>query len=200
METIRREWDTHNDISSHTAYYELIWDSWYQKFQRDRTDPRVQLLRNFIENKPIIGDNWTKQLNDRTLERKIDDSYERKELHKLCDQIGLHHVSKLRPPRKGKVRKSVYIYKPEKWLWEYTVRNPYSKSDEYYKQRDIEIAKKVEKRKQYLMSKYCCRCDANGYDNELMCSISLSGLYCNDCVESIESIEMDDYKFEPANY
>lgn len=69
-------------------------------------------------------------------------------------------------------------------MWEYTERNPYSESDEVYKQREIESNIRYEKQIEKLRNLYCCECYTNGYDTDLYHSVYIRGLYCNDCLET----------------
>ena len=58
---------------------------------------------------------------------------ERKDIHILCDQIGLHHNSVLTKKNK----KHMHIIKPKAWKWEFSEKNQYSRPNEYYEERNI---------------------------------------------------------------
>ena len=53
-----------------------------------------------------------------------------------------------------------------------------------------------------MSSKYCCICHENGYETELLHSVYITGLYCNDCLETESDGDgglLCDHKFEPLN-
>ena len=204
-ETIRQNWLNYKDEIYNTLYYELLWDSLKNKFDIDNNNMYFIIFKKFIHNeeiiyeKPLFDRIHIIQINNETLVMKGLDGEERKNIHLLCDQIGLHHESKLHP--KKKYNKFLYIYKPKTWLWEYTEKNPYSKSEEYYAKIEI-IEKQIkhQKMKEKLSRKYCCICETNGWDSDLFCSVYIQGLYCNDCLETMSDGDggnLCDHKFEP---
>jgi hypothetical protein len=216
-ENIRKKWDTIEDKSP--EIYDLLWDDWFKKFNVDRIERCVRLLKNFIMNNtetiknPIDGcsiemqdDNNTmllKGLQNRSKRSK------RKMLYSICTNMGLHYKITTNP--KNKKSMFLYIYKPKIWLWEYTVPNPYIvaveshviRSPKYYEQRREQAQEKKEKKKQWLHNKYCSNCDATGDEVQLYNSVYISGLHCEDCLEYESDGEggvMGDHKFEPIEY
>lgn len=206
-ENIRKNWLNYKDEFYGSPYYKLLWNSLESKFEIDKNDVYLAIFKKFINNKEI---NYKKRLFSRIHINQIDtdtlvlkglNGDERKHIHLLCDKIGLHHESKPHP--KKKYKKSLYIYKPKLWLWEYTEKNPYSKSEEYYKTREIErqIKQQIKQQqlKEKLSKKYCCVCHENGWETELYCSVYFRGLYCNDCIETTSDGgggTLSEHKFE----
>lgn len=202
-EMIRQNWTSYRDTMLHSPYYDLLWESWEKKHNIDNTDMFLTLCKQFIHNedcnrtKPLLDRIYVEHVNTEIMLLKGLDGEERKHIHLLCDQIGLHHESKSHP--KKKYKRFLYIYKPNIWLWEYTVPNPYSKSKEYYVQRELESQRKQQQRKEKLSRRYCCICETNGWETELLCSVYIGGLYCNDCLETISDGgggKLNDHKFE----
>ena len=202
---IRKNWITYKDIILYTSdYYELLWKGLEDKFNIDNTNIFFILFKKFINNeelncdKPIYDRIHINKENNETLVIKGMNGEERKDIHKLCDKIGLHHQSK--PYHKKKYKKFLYIYKPKVWCFEYTEKNPYSESDEIYQKRELERKIKEEEIKERLSRKYCCICESNGYETELFRSVYIRGLYCNDCLEIESDGEggiLSNHKFEP---
>ena len=181
-ETIRQNWSQHSmTIDVNSPIYEILWNSWYKKYNIDVSDTNVKLLQNFIMNKPIdIADNII--VENETLILKDLTSIERKKLHLLCDKIGLHHKSINPQPRK-KQKRNLCILKPVEWLWEFTIKNPYSNPREYYEEKNAKKNNFEEKmEKMYRM--YCNECGKNGTEVNLCCSPYIRGLYCDDCIET----------------
>ena len=203
-ETIRKNWLMYKDTIVETPYYDILWETIQKKFNIDSENVFYIILKKFINNEDII---YKKPLYDRihiikeydnTLVFKGLGGNERKEIHLLCDKVGLHHESKIQTKKKNK--KFLYIYKPSVWLWEFTEKNPYSQSDEYYKNREIEREKKNKIMEEQMKRKYCCICEKNGMETDLFHSVYIRGLYCNDCLEiesDGEGCKLSDHKFEP---
>ncbi len=200
-ETIRQNWTQYKEIIKDD---DNIWKDWQQKMKIDNTDMYLPYLKLFIQgqnvhqNKPFQNGVLIHQQDDNTLIIKGMCGYERKEMHQLCDKIGLHHESKVNPKKTHK--KHLYIYKPTEWLWEFTERNPYSESPEVYEQREIESKKRQEAYEERMCRKYCCICNANGMETELFCSPYYRQLYCTDCIETTSDGGggvMSDHKYEP---
>ncbi len=201
---IRQNWLNYQDDIYNSPYYELLWESWENKFEIYKNDMYLPILKKFINNeeinykKPLLDRIHISQINNETLVLKGLDGEERKHIHSFCDKIGLHHQSKSHPKKKNK--RFLYIYKPKLWSWEYTERNPYSKSDEYYAKLELQKQINQERLKEKLSRRYCCVCDANGLETELFCSVYIRGIYCNDCLECTSDDEgglLSDHKFEP---
>lgn len=194
QEAIRQNWNLYKDeIQMDNPFYEMIWKNWSLKFNIDMNDFMVILLKLFIENQEIKETANIIKKDDKTLIIKGLNGEERLNYHKLCDIFGLHHES-IRNPKK-KNSKWFYVYKPKEWLWEYTARNPYSKSDEYYGNQEKERVKQQKKYEYKKRSLYCNLCDCNGYDNQLYYTPYFSGLYCEDCVDN----EYEGTKFDPIH-
>ena len=203
-EYIRENWLKYKNEMYNTPNYELLWTSLENKLKIDKNDIYLQILKQFLDDNVVF--NYKKpqkyftmmveKIDHRTLVFKGINGEERKDVHALCDKIGLHHKSKPNPKRQS--RKFLYIYKPKKWLWEYTEKNPYSESKEYYAQREIEKQIRLEKIKEKLSNKYCGICRKNGLETELFNSVYMSGLYCNDCIENSDD-DLNGHKFEPIS-
>ena len=138
------------------------------------------------------------QEDNNTIVLKGLDNEQRQKVHLLCDKIGLHHKS---VKKNNKQRnKHLWIYKPSLWLWEYTEKNPYSKTDEYYIQLEQKKILQQEKHKEKMSRKYCYMCDKNGWDVQLYCSVYIRELYCDNCLETLSDGHggrLCDHKFEP---
>ena len=197
-EDIRKNWLENKDTIKKEEY-ELLWNDLENKFNLDKTNLYLELFKKFISNEKIYLDKHENKIviyDDYTLILKGLDGQERKEIHKWCDKIGLHHQSIV----KKKNKKHLYIYKPSIWLWEFTDKNPFSESDEIYQQREIESSLRREREIDKLRNLYCCECYANGYDNDLYRSVYFRGLYCEDCLENTSDGDggfLSDHKFEP---
>ena len=145
-ELIRKNWPDYKDEIYNTPYYDVLWNILENKFEIDNSDVYLILFKKFINNKeinykkPLFNTVHIIKINDETLLIKGLNSEERKYIHKLCDNIGLHHESKQN--LKKKKSKFMYIYKPSIWLWEFTETNPFSKSKEYYEKIELNNKKK----------------------------------------------------------
>jgi hypothetical protein len=209
-ENMRENWNQYKDtILPDSKEYKLLWDDWYEKFDIDNKDPYVKTLRRFISHndlpdKKMIGNYvYVEKHNEFTLIIKGLGGDGRRALHKLCDEIGLHHESKLSPSSKNKRRKFMYIYKPVTWSWEFTEKNPYSESDEYYKQKSIEREERNKVRLEKMSRKNCYECGSNGSEAELFHSVYIRGILCEDCLGNVSDGGgglLNDHKFEPLRY
>lgn len=202
-EIIRQNWLNYKDEIFNSPYYQLLWDDFENKFGIDKDNIYLTILKKFINNekinykKPLFNKIHINQMNEETLIFKGLNGEERKNIHHLCNKIGLHHESKPHP--KNKYKKFLYIYKPKLWLWEYTGKNPYSESEEYYEKRETERQIKEEKLNEKLSKKYCCICEKNGLETELLRCVFIRGLYCNDCIDTMSDEDggkLCDHKFE----
>lgn len=211
FEEIRQKWSTYKEEIYNTPYYELLWSNLINKFNIDETDFYLCILQKFINNeeikyiKPLENRIWINQIDTNTLQIKGLTSDERKNIHKLCDKIGLHHVSKRHS--KKKKTKFLYIYKPKEWLWEYTEKNPYSESDEVYAERELckqnRLQKEKQEKKNMLTKTYCNVCEKNGLETELYCSVYIDGIYCEDCLKTTSDGEgnyLCCHKFESISF
>jgi hypothetical protein len=181
IKNIKTNWNNYeNNISKET--YEILWNDTIKKFDINENNYYFIILRNFIDKKKFSYKNDKIVLeNENILILKGLDGEERKEIHKLCDKIGLHHRS-----IKKKKKKHLYIYKPEVWLWEFSEKNPYSESDELYKQREIQSQIRKEKKLAEMKNEFCDECGANGLEKELFISVYIQGIYCDDCLEIVD--------------
>jgi hypothetical protein len=200
---IRENWSVYKDIINNSPYYEILWKDLENKFNISKNDIYLPILKKFINNKLFIRkkpylNRITIILEDnKTLILKGLDGFDRRQVHLLCDKIGLYHRSKINLKKTNK--KFLYIYKPDIWLWEYTVKNPYSKSDEYYAKRESEYKIKQDQINEKLSSQYCNICNKNGLETELFHSVYIRGVYCNDCLDCVSDDDggkLCDHKFE----
>jgi hypothetical protein len=200
---IRQNWLNYKDEINNSSYYELLWKSLEDKFSIDNNDIYLIIFKNFINNKEI---NYKKPLFDRIHICQLDNSTliikglssdERKNIHSLCDKIGLHHESKTQ--EKNKYNRFLYIYKPTIWLWEYTEKNPYSKSKEFYERRELEKQKHQQWANNILNNTKCYVCSRNGLETDLFYSVYVNGIYCDDCLQITTDEEgrlLNGHKFE----
>jgi len=196
-EKIRQNWNEYKDKVTEEKY-ESLWNDWYKKFGIDKNDAYAEALKLFItdtkfQNKTISTVKIEK-VDERTLKLKGTDSNLRKMLHKLCDKIGLHHMSKTVQETKRRQERYLYIYKPKVWLWEYSEKNPYSESSDYY-------TAKEKMKNEKLSRMYCCECSVSGLEATLCSSVYMRGLYCEDCLDCISDGDngvLNDHKFEPV--
>ena len=143
-ETIRQNWNLYKETIPITSLeYETLWNEWYEKYKINKNDELVKMLKNFI-----IGKDFQKSKNkilqdENTLILKKVKGERRKKIHEICNIIGLHHESKKTNDIYGK---NLYIYKPKEWLWEFTEKNPYSKSEEYYEKKNKEALLRKEQK------------------------------------------------------
>lgn len=189
-EVIRKNWNIFKknltDITS--IQYQILWDGWFEKFNINKDDFYILLFKKFIENDIIENTTTIIKENESTLILKSLEGSERKEIHKLCDKLGIFHQSKKHP--KKKYKKFLYIYKPVNWLWEFTERNPYSEPDEVYKEREKNYKKKI---------LYCYGCGTNSEEQYIFRSVYIRNLYCESCLEIISDGcggVLRDHKFE----
>ena len=189
-ETIRKNWNNYkNELNDTTSiHYQILWDGWFEKFNIDKDDFYIILFKKFIENTKIENTEIIIKENDSTLILKSLDGSERKEIHKLCDKLGLFHQSKQHPKKQHK--KFLYIYKPENWLWEFTEKNPYSEPDEVYKEREKNYRRKIF---------YCYGCGTSSEEEYIFRSVYIRNSYCGDCLETTSDGGggvLGDHKFE----
>jgi hypothetical protein len=163
-EAIRQNWNTqtYNDITN-SPFYDIVWNDWENKYAEFTKNIFYPLLKKFVMGnnigkiKPYKNQYYIIQENENTLILKGLSNYDRKQVHLLCDKIGLHHKSVQK-----KKNKHLWIYKPVVWLWEFTEKNPFSKSDEYYKLQEQKQIQKQEKYKSKMLQKYCNGCNETG--------------------------------------
>ena len=123
LEELRKNWTPESYDSINKEIYELLWDDLCKKFNIDIECIYFKLFKSFIEKKYIPKNiamyNIENENTMRLFGLNID---ERKRLHKLCDNIGIHHQSK----KNKKNKKQLYVYLPILWKFEFTEKNPYS--------------------------------------------------------------------------
>lgn len=200
FEDIRKDWTKYSlSISYDSNIFNDIWNDWINKFKINTND---MFINTFVSNfkEFITKDNFIDKIYKRLLchINKIDnktlvikglDAEQRKKIHKLCDNIGLHHKS-----IKVYKNKHLYIYKPEIWLWEFTIRNPFSEDEQVYVHREL-------MKHTRLRNKYCSNCNINGVDATLYHSVYISGYYCESCLDIESDGEggvLSGHKFEPV--
>ena len=203
-DAMRQNWNNHTDYGiTNSPFYDIIWNDWENKYTEFTKNIFYPILKKFV-----MGDNigriepyeqqyYVIQENESTLILKGLDNDDRKHVHLLCDKIGLHHKSV-----QHKKKKHLWIYKPAVWLWEYTEKNPYSKSDEYYKLREQKQIQQQQKFEEKMKRKYCNGCNVTGWDTQLYCSVYVRELYCDNCLETLSDGDggggkLGDHKFEP---
>jgi hypothetical protein len=155
----------------------------------------VKILRKFIQNESR-GTRKIK-IHDGVLILKELNSWERKEYHKLCDEIGLHHESK-----DFKGSRCLHISKPDEFLFEFSKANPYSMPKEYYEKREKEALEREQKKIAGIKSIHCRECGISSFESELFYSCYIGGRYCQDCLDTTSDGEggsLGDHKFEPIN-
>jgi len=201
-DAIRQNWNNHTDHGiTNSPFYDIVWNDWENKYTEFTKNIFYPILKKFVMGnnigriEPYEQQYYVIQENENMLILKGLGNDDRKHVHLLCDKIGLHHKSVQK-----KKNKHLWIYKPVVWLWEYTEKNPHSKSEEYYKKREFEKQIKKQQLKEKLSRRYCCICEQNGWETELFCSVYIRGLYCNDCLETTSDEgggNLCDHKFEP---
>lgn len=186
-EQIRKNWKSYNQIYTDITEYDAIWDDWIKKHKQDENNVYYKILKRFVES-IIFPDKQKATFQDFTNGNHIQvakksqykislrglDGDERKDVHLLCDIMGLHHVSE---NYRGK--RELCIIMPKGWSWEFSPKNPYIP----WKAR-----------------KYCSECGVNGLEAQLMCSPYILDIFCEDCIEDLsdgEGGELSDHKFEP---
>jgi hypothetical protein len=182
-EQLRQDWQQPQAETEVPAY---LWEDWHRKFNIGMQDPYAKALKTFIANKSFrkgrYGEAYFEKVDDEKLMVRAE-GYERKKLHKLCDEIGLHHESR---PSRSKLSRTMFIYKPELWRWGYSAANPYSKSPEDYAKQSVESTKAQARTKARLERKYCSACLRTGLEVELLHSVHAPGIFCEECLEHEE--------------
>lgn len=205
-DAIRLNWhlqaDADKGVMPPSPYYDMIWNDWEQKHAEFIKNVFYPILKRFARGEEIGRiESYEKtyciiQEDDKTLLLKDLNKNTRKQLHTLCDKLGLHHKAN---PQKNKI-KDFWIYKPPIWLWEYTEKNPYSSNEESNAKQKHKKMIQRKKHEEYMSRKHCNECDANGGDTQLFCSVYIRGLYCEDCLETLSDGNggtLSCHKFEP---
>ncbi len=179
-EEIRKNWNRYKSTVIGTPLYLLLWESFETKLRISEKNKFYSVLKGFIRCQSL--DDLKKSgldlsmEDEKTLIFKGLESWDRSDLHLLCDKVGLHHVSK------GTTERNLYVYKPDDWSWEYTSKNPYPS---LYRPRK---------------KHYCSECGITSDETDIMVSVYIRGFYCEDCLENTSDGAgglMSDHKFEP---
>jgi hypothetical protein len=110
---IRKYWFLYKDLVEYKLYKE-IFNSWAEKFHVKINEPNAILLRKFLCRE--IKENNKIALNDNEMKLYSFTPKDRHMIHRLCDNLGLHHQT---------VDDILYVYIPDDWSWEYSKPNPY---------------------------------------------------------------------------
>ena len=117
---IRQNWNDHIKTGIiDSPFYDIIWSDWENKFTKCKRNTFYRVLKKFVMGEnvgrivPSSGQYIVLQEDESRLVIKGLDNDDRKQVHLLCDRIGLHHQSVL---GNNKRRKHLWIYKPEVWL------------------------------------------------------------------------------------
>ena len=175
LECIRRHWNIYEDIID-DYYFDLIFNDWKNKFHKNITSFSLDIIRKFITDK-------VSNISIFYLSGK-----QRKNLHFICDRIGLFHITKV-----DRLERYIYIYKPELWIWEFSEENPVTNCgkvvyDEIQDKKNLEL----------LSRKYCGKCLKRGphvdqlYHGDLYCR-----LLCETCVQTYDN---GIYKTKPCPF
>ena len=186
LETIRQNWkDYKNIIPSLSPKYEELWTDLEKKYKINTNDIFYETLKKFINNGIIINEKINFdgitiiRENDKTLVFKDSTGSERKEIHMLCDNIGLDHESK-----GYNNDRCLYVYMPEKWSWDFT---------------NVKSSRSYNSYKKHL--KECEECGSDSSETDLYMSVYIGGIYCEDCLGTMSDGEggtFSDHKFEPV--
>jgi hypothetical protein len=202
---IRKEWNIYEkEIKTNSTMYESLWNDWMEKFNVKNNIFFFNILKDFIENKDvekIYGYDVQIKVKDKNtiLIGGLSPDY-RKDIHILCDNLGLHNESKkvnINGKKKKGKNKTIFIYKPPIWLWEYTEKD---KNIESRNKSRLEKFERKQKRKEKIT---CDGCGKNGAETELFVSVYIEGTYCNLCLESLsdgDGCELGSHKFESVYY
>lgn len=213
-ENIRKNWLDYKDKINDVLYLDELWNDLKKKQKIVNKDNYISIFRKFINNEIINYDGLLpysvhmENKDDNTLILEGLSNKGRKDVHELCDKIGLHHESKTMPETNKRV---LFVYKPKIWLWEFTEKNPFSepfeKTDEYKERKKQQKELRKKERQEYINKKlakmFCCICDKNGLETELFCSVYFRGIYCEECIESTSDDDggyLCDHKYEPLYY
>jgi hypothetical protein len=108
---IRQNWNIHKDICiTNTPFYDIIWNDWENKYNDSITNIFYPILKKYISGHNIdIINPFEKEYNiiqeDNSLILIGLTNKMRKDVHILCDNIGLHHES-----IQKKDQRHIYIY------------------------------------------------------------------------------------------
>jgi hypothetical protein len=164
-EHIRKNWTEYSKTVEITSTeYELLWFDLYKKHNLTYNNQNMIILKEFIES------------TDKNIVFKEKNKVERKELHELCDIIGLYHRSS-----GNKNKRILKIDKPTKWLWDFTPEKVRPKPEIYVKE-----------------NLYCDVCGKQKEDNQLYVSPYIQNVICETCLNEDE--ELNCHKWECLEY
>jgi len=231
---VRKEWQKYKNVVPESLF-QVIWNAWCKKhdikefsygtdkylgFVSISSDASLQdvmselyivVLRRFIDNTlvdqhiKLKGRGLLVVVRPHTLILKSVDAEQRKEIHQLCDKLGLHHQSKVIKIKKGKIKKHLHIYKPRDWAWEYSAPNPYSEAPEVYAEREATREAAHERWKARALHIYCYGCSTTAYDvgGQLYRARYDNELYCQTCMDTEQTEDgssLIDYDYDPIEY
>jgi hypothetical protein len=174
-EKIRKNWSEQDQIINNVIY-NIIWDTFVDKFHINKNCPYFKILKKFVENDISFKDDNLnfKFIDQKTLIISKLKNQDRKKLFTLCNHLGLQFNKKNK------------IIKPEIWLWEFSNIKEKSFSQKSYSEKKLK-------------SKCCYSCKKTAFDSDLFHSIYYSGLYCEECLENEsdgEGEKLSNHKYE----
>ena len=206
-DVIRQNWNIHKDNITNSPFYDIIWSDWENKYNDFIKNIFYPILKKFIldhnighiDNIDLYKYNIIQEKN--TLILKGLDKKVRKEVHILCNNMGLYHKS----VKITNSKKDLLIYEAPNWLWEYTDPNPHCSIGEYYKKKNQYHEQKRKKQQELLDAEelertYCDGCGKTAVETQLYCSVYIYDLYCDDCLETLSDGDGEPlgcHKFEP---
>lgn len=215
-ELVRKDWINYKDIiSTEQSYYRLIWNDWIRKHNIDENCPFVKIVHCFIEKSPIDSYTKIKYKNyifelesDNHLIIKHMSSPERKQLHNICDLLGLHHQTLfyqyVNKNNKTVNKKGFNVYIPENWCWEFSEANPYGGVYlQNIKQKKDKIKREKEREKQAMFNSKCEKCKQKGSVAPLYISLHYDIIICEKCsniTKGKDGYFVSDFKMESLYY
>jgi hypothetical protein len=136
LEEIRKNWNTSIGKDINLEIYNMLWDDLILKFNINKECVYFKLFRLFIDKKQFLNEKICRLDNENEMCIFKLDNKEMKELHKLCDNIGLYNESSCHFKKR-----QLHIFYPlnNEWKFEFTPRNPYSESKKIYSMRKEEL-------------------------------------------------------------
>jgi hypothetical protein len=161
---IRQNWNLYNNIPQYII--EIVYNNWYNNnIDFNINNTFIHEIKNFIFN------------NDHFFKFKESDINIRKHIHLFAYKLGLYSCTK---------KKYVYIIKPDKWLWEFSIL----KQKVLIKTINI---KKKQKQKQLknIQINNLCKCKQNLYS--FKCIDSMCYICCenSDCTKHIKQYQYE---------
>ena len=168
------------DDSPQPEIYEAMWEDLIKTSNIDKECKYFKLFKKFIEKEDIKNVKGLYKIDNSILRVLNLDGSDRKNLHSLCDKMGLHHES----VKSGKNRKDFLVTIPKCWKFEYSPPNPYEGSSNYQRKKNIS----------------CDRCGETGDKCELYKSVCMREIVCENCLENDSDGEggsLKDHQFDP---